>query len=225
MPRRHPHRSHRFTSPLPRREEPPPAPELPRDRFGALTGAFDRAAAGSRYRNVPDDNHVYLWVRVPAAPFAGSYECAVNVASPAGDGIFTPVLFHERDEWIPASHLPAEGFTLHARCSYAALGLRESDFTAVPQMTLAPALIGYAQSSLRMAVYGVTYSNGEGLHDIHLNSHEAPGSRHRDRLDAEGRPTQDGALIFYSPAQDGDPSLLRAHWVFLKFRTQRLPDG
>jgi hypothetical protein len=225
MPRRsprHPHRSHRLTAPLPRSREPSP-PRLPRNCFGALTGAFERASAGSRYRNVPDDNHVYLWIRIGLGPHAGCFECAVNVASPAPGGHLVPVLFHERDERIAEADVPAEGFSTDARCSYAGLGLREGNFTEVPHMTLGPALIASAQASVRVAVYGVTYANGEGMHDIHLNSHETPGSRHRDRLDSAGHPTQDGALIFYSRPPSVAPGVVLAHWVFIKFRTQVLP--
>jgi hypothetical protein len=184
-----------------------------------LVGAFDHAAAGSQYRNVPDDNHLFFWLRVSAGRHAGLYECAVNLASAHPDSLHAPVLYCEREELIPPGALPPEGFHPEVKCSYAALGLRDEDFGPAPQAPFATSLLAYAESCIRMAAYGVTYSNGEGLHDIHLNSHEAPGSVHRDRLDEDGQPTQDGALVFYFA---GPEETILARWMFAKFPTQQL---
>jgi hypothetical protein len=196
-----------------------PSPALPRNCFGQLVGTCEKIAAGSRYRNVPDDNHVYLWLRTATGPHAGLYECAVNLAAPLRWGGFSALLVCEREEECPRTELPPDGFHPEARCSYEAMGLRDADFTEHTQLQLAETIRAYATASLRVAVYGVTYGNGEGMHDIHLNSHETPLSTHRDRLDSAGQPTQDGALVFYV---SGEGEMLRRRWLLTKFITQRL---
>jgi hypothetical protein len=184
-----------------------------------LVGTFDRAAHGSRYRNVVDDNHVYLWLRVRAASHSGVYECAVNLASIHPERPMTPILYHERDELMAPEAVPPEGFHGNVKCSYRARGLRDGDFGPLPQLPYGPSILALAKTCVRMAVYGVTYNSGEGMHDIHLNSHESPTSIHRDRLDADGQPTEDGALVFYFPAPE---EMIRARWVFSKFPMQEL---
>jgi uncharacterized protein YukJ len=60
----------------------------------------------------------------------------------------------------------------------------------------------------------VTYSDGTGIHDIHMNSGEPAGSGFANRVN------EDGALAFYyRPA--GAPPYRR--WVFIKFASQDLP--
>lgn len=54
----------------------------------------------------------------------------------------------------------------------------------------------------RISVYGMTYTEGTGIHDVHMNT----GGK-------------DGALIFYFDEQHGGP---KARWVFLKFANQLL---
>jgi hypothetical protein len=184
-----------------------------------LAGTFDHAAAGSQYRRAADDNHIYFWLRVSAGRHAGIYECAVNLASAHSDSLHSPVLYCEREEVVAPGALPAEGFHPEVKRSYSALGLRDQDFGPLPQAPFGPSLLAHAKSCIRMAAYGVTYNNGEGLHDIHLNSHESPASIHRDRLDEDGQPTQDGALVFYCPTPE---ETILARWIFSKFPTQQL---
>ena len=97
--------------------------------------------------------------------------------------------------------------------SYAALGLKDGDFAPVRQGDLQTLVTHYAETCTQMAAYGTTYSEGTGLHDIHLNAGEQPGSAHANRSG------QDGALVFYF----GDPASPSAHWIFVKFSTQSLP--
>lgn len=184
-----------------------------------MVGAFDHAATASQYRNIEDDNHIYLWLRISFGPDVHLYECAVNVASTHPDRTLPPILYCAREEVIPHDSLPADGFHADVSCSYEELGLRDAHFGPLPQEPFGPSILALAKSCHRLAAYGVTYGNGEGLHDIHLNSHEAATSLHRDRLDANRRPTQDGALVFYFPAKD---EMFRACWIFSKFPTQQL---
>lgn len=192
---------------------------LPRNCFGQLVGVCEKIAPGSRYRTAPDDNHIYLWVRASSGPHVGLYECAVNLAAPLRWGGFSPLLVCVREENCAAEEVPPDGFHAEARCSYEAMGLRDADFTERAQMPLAESIRAEATASVRVAVFGVTYGNGEGMHDIHLNSHETPLSAHRDRLDATGRPTQDGALVFY---RKGEAETFRRRWLLTRFATQRL---
>ena len=96
--------------------------------------------------------------------------------------------------------------------SYAALGLKDADFAPVQQGDLQTLVTHYAETCILMAAYGTTYSEGTGLHDIHLNTGEPPGRGHANRTG------QDGALVFYFSGVGG--TALSAHWIFVKFGTQ-----
>jgi len=187
---------------------------LPPGRFGALVGPFDHATLVPEGRTRPDDNHVYLWIRVPAGPGAGApqgvFECAFNIHSADQ----SDVLFTDWSEDLTGKSLPAPGFT-QATLSYAQLGLKDADFKPVQQSDLQILVTQYANTCALMAAYGTTYPDGSGLHDIHLNAGEAPGSPHPNRTG------QDGALVFYfTPPAPAPPT---AHWVFIRFATQHLP--
>ena len=201
-------------APSPRRRTSADAREsLTGNRFGRLTGTFDWLSAASRYRRAPDDNHVYLWVRLQTG-FA--YECAVNTAPRIGA---SPLLSHMIEDECAPEDLPSEGFFFDEPCSYELLGLCDADFIASTREDLSGKLAGLAITSARLSIFGVTYANGEGMHDIHLNSHEPLDGAHRDRVDEAGRATQDGCIVFYSAAPSG--RFLRRHF-FLKFASQRL---
>jgi hypothetical protein len=147
------------------------------------------------------------------------YECAVNLAAPLRWGGFSALLVCEREEECEPEEMPPEGFQADAHCSYEAMGLRDEDFHERTQVSLAETIRTHATGAVQVAVFGVTYGNGEGMHDVHLNSHETPLSGHRDRLDGEGKPTQDGALVFYLRGEGG---VMRRRWLLTKFVTQRL---
>ncbi len=182
---------------------------LPPTQFGELVGTFDHATLVPEGATRPDDNHVYLWVRVPDGPFAGLYECAFNIHSTDQ----TNVSFTDWPEDFTGKPLPAAGFA-QPSLSYAALGLKDADFAPVQQGDLQTLVTHYAETCTLMAAYGTTYSEGTGLHDIHLNAGEQPGSSHANRTG------QDGALVFYFGGTGGAaPS---AHWIFIKFSTQSL---
>lgn len=182
---------------------------LPPTRFGELVGTFDHATLVPEGAARPDDNHVYLWVRVSDGQYAGLYECAFNIHSTDQ----TDVLFTDWPEDLSGKTLPPAGFT-EATLSYAALGLKDADFAPVQQGDLQTLVTHYAETCTRMAAYGTTYSEGTGLHDIHLNAGEMPGSTHADRTG------QDGALVFYFSGMGG--AVPSAHWIFVKFSTQSL---
>ncbi len=181
---------------------------LPPAQFGELVGTFDHATLVPEGAARPDDNHVYLWIRVAGGPFAGLYECAFNIHSTDQ----TDVEFTDWPEDFAGKTLPPAGFTL-TPLSYAALGLKDTDFEPVQQGDLQTVVTHYAETCILIAAYGTTYSEGTGLHDIHLNSGEPPGSAHADRTG------QDGALVFYF---ETGGTALSAHWIFVKFGTQSL---
>ncbi len=182
---------------------------LPPAQFGDLVGSFDHATLVPEGAARPDNNHVYLWIKVAGGAGAGLYECAFNIHSTDQSN----VLFTDWPEDMTGKTLPPEGFT-QPQLSYAALGLKDADFAPVQQGDLQTLVMHYAETCVLMAAYGTTYSDGTGLHDIHLNAGEPPGSSHA------GRTGQDGALVFYFSGSSG--AALSAHWIFVKFDTQTL---
>ncbi|MGI4790530.1 MAG: DUF2278 family protein [Janthinobacterium lividum] len=183
---------------------------LPPGQFGELVGTFNHATLVPEGATRPDDNHVYLWIQVLGGAFAGSYECAFNIHSTDQSN----VLFTDWQEDLTGKTIPASGWTQQP-LSYAALGLKDTDFAPAQQGDLQILVTHYAETCTSMVAYGTTYSDGTGLHDIHLNAGEQPGSTHANRTG------QDGALVFYFSGTGGTAA--SAHWIFVKFDTQSLP--
>lgn len=136
----------------------------------------------------------------------GKFEAAVNVESSQMVGNASPdkleLRYHLLDQTVEETEWPAEGFTTSAALSYAKLGLHDSDFQIVTSGALRTLVATDALQAQRIAVYGMTYSDGTGIHDVHMNTGD-----------------HDGAMIFYYDAAHGGP---KARWVFLKFANQPL---
>ena len=167
----------------------PASGSLPALQFGELVGTFDHATLVPEGAARPDDNHVYLWVKVPDGAFAGLYECAFNIHSTDQSN----VLFTDWPEDMTGKTLPAAGFTQPA-LSYAALGLKDADFAPVQQGDLQTLVTHYAETCVLMAAYGTTYTEGTGLHDIHLNAGNSPAAA------TPAAPGRTGRLSFTLPA-------------------------
>ena len=171
--------------------------------YGALTGSFDHWTLSPHDGTHADDNHIYVWLKVESLMATGKFECAVNVESSRMVGNASPdkleLRYHLMDETVEETAWPPEGFTTDAALSFAKLGLHESDFQIVTSGALRTLVAMDALQAQRIAVYGMTYSDGTGIHDVHQNTGD-----------------HDGAIIFYYDAAHGGP---KARWVFLKFAT------
>ena len=200
--------SHR---PIPlRRFRRPGTGRLPGGRFGALTGTFDHWSPQSERGGPDNPDHIYLWVKVADGQFKGSYEAAVNVLSMADPNPVVPDLQYAIAH-DPGDNLPAQGFQQN-ELAYSDLDLIQADFKTVETSVLRDFIITNATNCSLITVYGHTYSDGTGLHDVHLNSGNPPGTF--PNFDHE-----DGALVFYFDATHGGPE---ARWLFLKFGNQSL---
>ena len=197
--------------PIPlRRFRRPGTGRLPGGRFGALTGIFDHWSPQSERGGPDNPNHIYLWVKVADGQFQGSYEAAVNVLSNTDPNAAIADLQYAIAN-DPGGNLPVQGFQQN-ELAYGDLGLTQADFTTVDTGVLRDFIISNATTCSLMTVYGHTYPDGTGLHDVHLNSGNPPGTF--QNVDHE-----DGALVFYFDAAHGGPE---ARWLFLKFQTQTL---
>ena len=191
--------SHHHNQPL--RRPRPGATGLPHNRYGALVGTIDGPLSNA------DDNHVFIFLRVATGHFAGRYKLAFNTESTQGH---TPVQYYVHDEPITMSDVPAEEFTTDASLSYSAIGLHQAEFRTVSNGTLRTIVHDSAQDSDLVAAYGMTFSDGGGMHDLHFNNGESPGSGHPNQ------PNKDGALVFYSLNRSGATT---RRWIFIKFQT------
>ena len=193
------------------RRQPRARPDGPLepDVFGGLVGTVDHVTLNDHDGPHPDDNHVYIWLKIAGGPLAGRYECAFNTQS---DESKTPVQYCIHEEDIDNSEFPSIGFT-PAEFSYAGIGLSQKDFQPIINGTLRSLVFHYAQQCNLVAAYGVTYTEGNGLHDIHLNSGEPKGGENPNRTD------EDGVLVFYFRHETASS---RRAWIFIKFATQSL---
>jgi hypothetical protein len=201
---------HRFTNRV------LPAGKLAHNAFGRLVAEFQFAShvplAGGRNTG----RHIYLALRVADGPVAGVYEAAVNIRSDEG----TTVKFTEKLENLNASDLPNVGFQGGVKLAYGTgtgdvdyLGLSDDDFHDIQNDELYDKISKLTAGSNRIAVYGVTYSDGSGIHDVHMNSGTQGGDSHAH----DDRVHEDGAIAFYFDLGNGKAF---AHWVFVKFASQ-----
>src|SRR4051794_36987242 len=91
---------------------------LPKKQFGGLVGELDHITLSPHNGPRPDDNHIYIWLRVPGGPVAGRYECAFNTES---SSYGAECQFYEHEEQIEMGDFPSFGFW-QAGVSYAGLG-------------------------------------------------------------------------------------------------------
>jgi hypothetical protein len=180
--------------------------------FGALVGAVDHITFNPRRRDRPDDNHIYLWLRINTGQFEGRYECAVNIKSTRHTA---PVEYAVREEVVAAEELPQPGF-YPSELSYSGLGLRQGVFQSIEDRSLSGLVQHNAETCDFACAFGRTYSNWNGMHDIHLNWGEPTDSPYRHKQ----KPNGDGALSFYFLPPNAPP---HRRWIFIKFATQLLP--
>ncbi|MBS1913330.1 MAG: DUF2278 family protein [Bacteroidetes bacterium] len=181
-----------------------PTHGLPHNIYGVLTGTIDGPLSDA------DDNHVFISVRVAAGKFAGRYKLAFNTESQQGHA---PVQYCIHDEPIEMADVPAEGFDSDASLSYSPLGLKQADFRTVQNGRLRTIVHDSALDADLTEALGFTFSDGTGIHDLHYNNGEKPGSSFPNH------PDKDGALVFYYLNRFGET---RRRWIFIKFDTQTL---
>ncbi|MBS1717620.1 MAG: hypothetical protein JSS72_07800 [Armatimonadetes bacterium] len=213
----HPHHSH--VAVLDRKKKPQPGPQhleqgnLPPNRFGVLVGSYDHVTLSPHDGSHPDDNHVYLWLKVPGGDFMGHYECAFNtMSSRPGSPVQKEVEYfiHETPD---EAGLPSIGFS-EAEVSYSKMGLKDGDFRKIENGSLRNLVMDYAQRANLIAAYGVTYKEGTGLHDMHLNASEDNGAAHESPND-----NHDGMLVFYFRTELKPPVKTM---IFIKFSKQHI---
>lgn len=181
---------------------PPAATAVPAKKYGALVGAVNGPLSDA------DDNHVYIPVLVRHGPAAGTYRIALNVESTVAP---RAAQYCVRDETVEESDPPAEGFFADAQLSYRELGLVEQDFKVIGNGMLRTVVHSTADRADMLAAYGFTFPGG--IHDIHYNNGEPPGSHFPNF------PDQDGALAMYYRTAAG---VLTRRWIFIKFQSQTL---
>jgi hypothetical protein len=180
--------------------------------FGALTGHFDHWTLTPERSSKTNKNHIYVWLAVPGGQFGGKYEAAVNVLSEDGStGTAALLQYLQINEAVPVANWPPPGWD-HAKLSFSALKLMESEFTVVNTGELRSLVVSYATTCQQITIYGTDYPDGTGLHDVHLNSGNPPGT-FPNEVD------QDGAIAFFFDAAHGGPIV---RWLYLKFQSQTI---
>jgi hypothetical protein len=205
--------SRRFSS-----SRPSVGGSLPHDQFGHLVGQFQFSSHIPLKGGRDTGRHIYLSVKIPGGNFAGIYECAVNIRSDED----TEVQYAQRLENFDSGQLPASGFETGVKLAYGTgtgdefMGLTDGDFSAIVNDDLYNRVADLAQNCDAVGVYGVTYTDGDGIHDIHMNS----GTNASDPHSEQDRKEQDGAIAFYFAMQSGGQTKAFANWIFIKFTTQ-----
>jgi Uncharacterized conserved protein (DUF2278) len=194
---------------------------LPHNTFGRLVAQFQFSSHIPLRGGRNTGRHIYLSLVVPSGRDAGDFECAVNIRSDEG----TEVLFAERIEDLDSAGPPEVGFDGGVHLAYGKggdpsdpdfMGLTDADFQPIVNDDLYNRIADLSQNCDLVAAYGVTYSGGDGIHDIHMNSGTEDGDEHA----RDDRVHQDGAIAFYFNLAAGSDKKSFATWVFVKFDSQ-----
>jgi hypothetical protein len=194
---------------------------LPHNVFGHLVGQFQFSSHIPLRGGKNTGRHIFLSIKVPTGPFAGIYECAVNIRSDED----TNVTYAQRIEDLDSGSVPALGFEQGVHLAYgnggdasdaSFMGLSDGDFTEIVHDDLYNRIDDLSQNCDRVGAYGLTYSGGDGINDIQMNSCKNPSDPHA----RQDRDRQDGAVAFYFDMAAGGQS--KAFWVFVKFESQNV---
>jgi hypothetical protein len=197
--------AHHHQQPIP--QPPVPQPHHPNgsagDHFVAVAGRVNGPLGDA------DDNHVEIKLLVASGAGAGSYKVEFNVESNA-----TPkdAQYFIVDHSITAAELPHEGVTNDAILDYKAMKLQQANFKTISNGNLRTIVHSSLSHAVLVVADGFTFP-GNGVHMIHDNNGERPGSAHGNH------PKQDGALAVYFKDLTGQ---LFRRWIFLKFQSQTL---
>ncbi len=203
------------------RTRPTVGASLPHNTYGRLVGEFQSSSHIPLRGGKNTGRHIYLAIKVPTGSHAGIFECAVNIRSDEG----TEVLYTQRIEDLESSGAPADGFQAGVHLAYGSggdesdpdfMGLTDQDFQPIENDDLYNRIADLCQNCDRIAAYGMTYSGGDGIHDIHMNS----GTESDDSHARDDRVHQDGAIAFYFNLEAGGQKKSYANWVFVKFSSQ-----
>jgi hypothetical protein len=196
---------------------------LPQNQFGRLVGTFQFSSHVPLRGGTDTGRHIYLAIKVVTGPQAGIFECAVNIRSDDG----TEVQYAQRIEDLDNGSLPDQGYTGGLHLAYGTgtdapgleyMGLQDSDFGPIVNDELYNKIADFTQNCDLVVAYGVTYSGGDGIHDIHMNSGTDPSASQA----GDDRVHQDGAIAFYFTMTSGGQRKSFANWVFIKFGTQQI---
>jgi hypothetical protein len=208
--------THRFTN-----KRPHVGGLLPKNTFGRLVATFESSSPIPLRGGKNTGRHIYLALKVPdGQPVSGVFECAVNIRSDED----TSVRFAERVEENPAAVDP--GFSSDVRLAYDGtgdggvdhIGLTNDDFAEIENDDLYTRISDLTQNCDLVEVYGVTYSGGDGIHDVHMNHGTDPSDAHA----RDDREDQDGAIAFHFTVTSSGESKRYAHWIFVRFESQTL---
>jgi len=178
-------------------------PVVPSGVYGAVAGVVNGPLSDA------DNNHVFIPLFVASGTGKGVWKIAFNVESKLPPNA---AQYHLVDEAITDADFPKPGFTTNERLSYAELGLKNAQFTIVSNGKLRTLVHSSVSQAQLVVAYGFTFPGG-GLHDVHYNNGEPPGSGH------PAHPGKDGALCLYYHEATGQAV---RRWIFIKFQTQSL---
>jgi hypothetical protein len=133
-----------------------------------------------------DDSHVHLQVKMQG----NIYDVAVDIGKFSGD-----VLFYESDMPLPGGAW-SEGWHGGDILGYPKIGVHSGQFTPQDPATLGAKIASELTSVNHISVFGSSYSQGNGCHDVHY---------------VDG--ANDGAIAI-------QPLAGKAHVIFLRFSTQ-----
>ncbi|GAA2626255.1 DUF2278 family protein [Dactylosporangium fulvum] len=211
---------------------------MPLDRYGVLIGTLT-----GHHRDTPDDQGRWFHVNLDVTAPAGRYRCAVDVDSkqtttgvqwrtsrihPAQLPVLTGLAAGFRPLPMTAAggavdYLRHPAFRPGIGCVFVrppdALTrwleelLRNRSWRTGSNLDAATALESILVVGARVAIFGEPFTNGLGVHNVHQNQGDPPGSQWW----AENGTWQDGATLVYRP--DGQLDVFQNKFTSQAFQT------
>jgi hypothetical protein len=198
---------------MPNQQTTPIEPASPQSRsgaapesYGSVVGAIEQSTEHPITGRSGD--HLQFDVQIGGGV---SYQVDVNTESENGTAVelylvvekLQPVGSDPSEPFGPANY----GVFSNAQLSYAAIGLKDSEFAPVSDTSLDSQLEAALNQAAFVAIYGQIFDdggpNGKGIHETHYT----------------GKPNQDGAIAIYAVDASGDPTRT---WFYFKFQEDHI---
>jgi hypothetical protein len=141
------------------------ATDLPADQMGALEGELLAIVPPGNKACPSDPDHLHLQIAVGTK----RYDVAITIDSELN----APLAIYAQKRAV--TPIPADGWATATFSYEKDLAVPSADFTALARDALLTRLQTELTSAARVRIYGRSYTDGTGLHNVHRNGRDGDG--------------------------------------------------
>lgn len=141
------------------------ANDLPLEQMGALEGLLVAIVPPGNKSCPSDPDHLHLQIAVGSK----RYDVAITIDSDIG----APLAIYTQKRAV--SPIPADGWATVTLSYEKDLAVPSADFTALARDAMLARLQTELASAARVRIFGLSYTDGTGLHKVHRNGRDGDG--------------------------------------------------